>query len=81
MSESNNPATHSLQISLNQLATISGENQVYDDDENVIPTLRIKSFILYRCGHKFHKRCLVSKYENMEKSENLKEIESDSSSN
>ncbi len=70
MSESNNPATHSLQISLNQLATISGENQVYDEDENVIPTLRIKSFILYRCGHKFHKRCLVSKYENMENFEN-----------
>ncbi len=67
MSDSNDPATHSLEISLNQLAAISGENQAYDEDENVAPTLRIKSFILYRCGHKFHKRCLVTRYENMKK--------------
>lgn len=67
MSESNDPATHSLEISLNQLAAISGEYQACEEDENVAPTLRIKSFILYRCGHKFHKRCLVTRYENIEK--------------
>jgi hypothetical protein len=67
MSDSNDPATQSLEISLNQLASISGENQIYNEDENVAPTLRIKSFILYRCGHKFHKRCLVARYENMKK--------------